>query len=327
MSRTSPMKGKNLGHREYIRCRLIFDFFNNSPISSRDLSEKYYGELSQESFHKTFKRDREALEKEGVYLIERKDGQAKSWSLDKKRSLADTSTISKDERRGWALLLRSAQSSPHTAQKNALGSAIARIGQIGSGGLWQLPTLPPNCKKEVLATFLEALEMRKPINLTYTSAKETKATERIFYPYGTFSLARNVYAVGLRKRDGAPDALRTLNLERVKGAAILENEPIYTIPSTFKIADYQYLPFEIGDEAEQTIRLYVDKDVLNTFKDEVKKRGSLQINDDGSATWSGSMKNLEMAAMWSAGVGAIPLAPTALVEAWKKLLSEALNEH
>lgn len=327
MSRQSPMKGKNLGHREFIRCRLAFDFLEAKQIPSEELARKYYGELSSESFHKTFKRDRDALEKEGIYLVEQKKGPAKLWSLDREKSLADVSSMSVLERRIIAILLRAAQSNPETTQTNALGASVARIGQISSSGSNQLPALTPSCGKEILTTMAEALSSHTPVELVYNSLKDAAPVPRILYPYGMFSLGRALYVVGLRHIDGQRDAIHTYNLARAKAVTPLSNWSTYTVPISFKVSDYRLLPFEIGDEDEQAIEFHVDANALDDFTALARKRGELEVLKNGGAIWKGTTKDIGLAASWALEAGAVPVKPASLVAAWQQLIEGALNDN
>lgn len=326
MGRSSTMKGKNLGHREFKRMRLICDFLTHAQMSSEELQRKYYGDLSPESFHKTFKRDRDSLAKEGIYLVEHKLGPAKTWSLDKQASLAAAATLSQTERRSCALLLQAAQTNPKTTMQNDLGAAIARIGQFSLTAQGQLSAAPTTCDKEILATLSEALQTRTPVLVSYQSLTDTKPLSRTLYCYGMFSLGDTVYLVALRKLEGKEDALRTLNVGRMTKAVPLNNEPNYEIPADFSIADYRLLPFELGDEAPQTLKLHIESSELEHFKACARQRGTFVCAKDGSATWTCSMRNTGVAVSWTIASGAFPLEPREIVDEWIRLEKEAFND-
>lgn len=326
MKGQSPRKGMSLGHREFIRCRILFDLLKTKRVSSEEFARRYYTSLSSESFHKTFKRDREALAAEGIYLTEHKEGSSKMWSLDREKSLAAVSDLAETDRLVNALLLRAAQTNPAARQQNALGAAIARIGQTSSAGTRSLPELPPLCNKDILTLVTEAFEKRVSVKIEYKSAADTKAHARILRPYGLFSLGRSVYVVGLRSQEGMQDEVRTYNLERISKASLLGELPTYLVPSDFSIEDYRLLPFEIGDETPQTLEVHVEASNQDYFASLVGKRGTFEENSDGSCVWKASLCNSAAAARWAIEVDVIPLAPQSVTTIWASIIKEALND-
>lgn len=326
MKGQSPNKGKSLGHREFIRCRILFDFLKTKLISSEELALRYYTTLSPESFHKTFKRDREALAKEGIYLTEQKEGSSKLWSLDRKKTLAATSQISETDRLTSALLLRAAQTNPALSQQNALGAAIARIGQASSAGTRSLPELPPLCNKEILGTITEAFERHVPTSIEYKSIADTKAHARILRPYGLFTLGRSMYVVGLRSQDETEDAIRTYNLERISKATLLEELSTYSIPHDFSVEDYRLLPFEIGAEPTQVFAVHIEPNNRGYFSSLVGKRGVFEEANDGSAIWRISIHDSYSAASWAIEADVVPLAPESVKTIWTNIIKGALYE-
>lgn len=327
MGHPSPTKGTSLGHRDYTRCCLALDFMGGAQISSETLMQRYYQGLSSESFHKTFKRDRQELEKEGLFLVEHKDGTQKRWSLDKERSLASIGDFDSVERRTVAILLRAYSNSPELGNTNNLGACIARIGQDSCAGLQQLPATKLLCKKDILQKVTESLALKKPLEIDYKSLRDERAVKRTLQPWGIFSLGKHVYVVGLRTLGGKTDAVRTLNLERIAKAKILKDEASYEIPSGFEVEDYRLMPFEIGAEDEQTAVFHVDKSSIDEVKNAVRQRGHLEVLPNGNARWTIAIYDTLAAAQWAVEVGVIPKAPEALVKAWRALNKEALNEN
>lgn len=325
MKRTSSVKGKKLGHREFMRCYLALHLLDVSQIDSKSLQEKYYGDLSDESFYNTFRRDRKELEKEGIYLTETKQGSKKIWSIDESKTLADTKKITELERRSAAILLRAAQKGMQTFQQNNLGAAIARIGQMNAEGIEQLEALAPDCKPEILSLINEALHRHLPISAKYKSLKDTRAKERILKPYGVFSIDRDIYVVGLRAREGAEESIRTFNLKRINSAKLLTKEPAYAIPKDFSVEDYRYLPFEIGDEPTQTMKVFVEAAQLADFKPLIGKRDSFSETQDG-LIWQNYMRDTKAAVNWCIEADVIPIAPPSLVDAWTSCIKGALND-
>lgn len=325
MGRPSPVKGKNLGHRDYLRCCLALDIMSKPQLSSEVIQKRYYQDIEPGSFHKTFKRDRDEFEREGLFLTEQKQGPLKIWSIDKERSLADTKDITQTERGILGTLLQACLTSPDTTEVNALGASIARIGQSTCSGLQQLPTQNLLCKKETLSRVAQALSLAKPITVDYQSLADNKPQSRTLQPWGIFVLGQSVYVVGLRSKTGQNDAIRTLNLERISHVEILKEEPEFTIPADFHVADYRLMPFEIGDEPQQDARFFVDASALSEFKAAIRKRGSLETLDNGNAIWTCPLRDTAEALRWALEAGVIPLAPDALTSVWKHANEEATH--
>ena len=85
------------------------------------------------------------------------------------------------------------------------------------------------------------------------------------------------------------------------------------------------LPFEIGDSRVR-VSLYVPRAQTSAFERVVRRRGSIERRRGGSLVWNGLAANVQRAASWAVEVGAIPLEPRELVEAWERLLEPAANE-
>lgn len=325
MGRPNPVKGGHLHSRDYIRCCLAIDFLNEPQISSKKLRERYYNTVTPDSFHRTFKRDRVALEEAGLYLIEKKDGASKLWSLDKGASLANLGQISDTERRTIALLLRAYLTNPELDEMGTIGACIARIGQDSCAGLQQLPATEPLCQKEVLQKVGEAYRLRKPLRISYQSLQDASPVERTIQPWGIFSLGRNVYVVGLRSRKGSEDSLRTLNLERIKKAEIIDGASTFEIPADFSVQDYRLLPFEIGPD-EVSASFYVDPIHASEFSSLVGKRGEFVSAKDGTTLWKVVVKDVLLAASWAIENGVLPTSPKQLIDAWQQLNEEVLGD-
>lgn len=352
MGRASSRKGTNLESRDYVRCCIALDFMVEHEISSKTLMDRYYnitnpspvgdskGETSQKeaslqipnnalkksSFHRSFSRDRKELEKEGLYLKERKDGSSKFWSVDEERSYANTGNLTENDRLVVARLLQIAMTNPELGSPHTLGACIAKIGQDGCVNQLQADDEKKNYNTETLKVLAEALQERKPIKISYKSLKERKASTRILQPWGMFSVGKDMYVVGPRETEGKQTAMRTYNLARIKNAKILQGEPSYSIAPDFSINDYRLLPFEIGDAKPINLTFYVDAAHVDEFTLNARKRGTITHKPDGSARWSGTMKDIDTAARWALEVGAIPLEPQSLIDAWVAINEEVIND-
>lgn len=317
-------KVRHLGHRDALRARLALDLVDGKTLDAQQVRRRYYADVSDASFHKTFKRDRAALEGEGIHLVEEPVGTAKLWRLDRTRSLADLSAIDDEEARVAATLLRPLVNDGATANQGALGCAVARIGRNIDDAL--LGASERNCSQQVLSAVTEGLQTRRPCELTYTAVGEASARTRTLLTYGIFELGGNTYAVGLRRRAGAEDALRTLNLRRAAQARVRSDQGHYDVPADFDINDYRLLPFELGDESPMRARIYVSRACAPAFREQARKRGDQRPKQGGAIDWEIDVRNTQACASWCIEVGALPVGPAALVEAWEKLLTGGLGD-
>lgn len=317
-----PAKKYRLTHRDIVRTRLALDFMQGNRLSSDELMSTYYRDVTESSFHKTFKRDREALAHEGLMLMETRHGTAKTWELDRTHALA-SADASQSERRITAYLLSTLSQTPFPLPFREMGEAACRIGQDSVQP--QSPTQIPSGIREVLEHLSEAFQTKHTCELNYQALSDTSPRIRKLNVYGLFDLGGTTYAVGLRQKEGAPNAMRTLNLSRVTHVRICWDDPCYTIPTGFDISDYRLLPFELGSDEIYTATFYVSAPAAPLFRQRARKRGSITENPDGSLIWSISVAASEKAAVWAVESGIYPLSPAHLVQTWETLLTRSAS--
>lgn len=323
MVRHSPKKGDHLDHRDLKRTRLALAFLAGGTLRASEIGQRYYQGLAPASLHKTFKRDREELEGEGIFLKESTHGTSKSWALDSVRS---TPKPPKDERsleessKILGVLMRPLVGDPETANHKTLGLAIARLSLSSGAGTGISAPATTDCDPEVLSRFAMALHERKPLEIEYEAATEQRASRRELRPYGLFSLGGSTYAVAMRKKPGEKDAVRTFNLSRVTRAEVLVDESSYEIPDGFSIEDWRLLPFEIGSERPQDATFYVPRARVANLPGATRNRGTRECHKGGSVLWTCPMRNTGAAAKWAIENGLIPQSPDGLVRAWAAML-------
>lgn len=320
---TTHQNSRHLHPRDALRSRLALDVMRGARLTLASIKNGYLSGLSDESLHKTFQRDRAALKAEGIHLAEKLTGTEKSWGLDRTRSLADLSQLSDTDARAIATLLHIISADPSTPDPSVLGFATARIGRtVGS----DVVVHKPSGSSEVLTAIAEGLQTRQPCELVYQAIDDARPTRRVLQTFGIFELSNSVYAVGMRERAGHKNALRTLNLSRAVRARVRHDLPHYEIPLDFDVREYRLLPFEIGDDPTITATLYVPRDAVAMFRERARKRGAVATRQKGALEWSVDVSNLDALVSWTIEVGCIPLAPDALVEAWRSLLGKALGD-
>lgn len=309
--------------RDQVQCRLAVDLLSGEHLSSETVRRRYYQDLSDASFHKTFKRDRAALESEGIWTTERSRGVSKSWELDSGRSLADTGSLSAEDAVVAATLLRTAADDPAVPSHGILGEAVARIG-LGPCSDPAQASRPAPEPSPALPAILDGMRLRRPVALTYQSLSDDAGARRVMQVWGLFSIGNATYAVGPRTKAGAEDAMRTYNLSRATSAKVLADEPTYDVPDDFRVSDWRLLPFEIGDDMVDAT-FHIPRMVMGGFRRAARRRGTVVANEDGSATWKICVRDVPACARWAVAEGIYPLEPRPVVSAWEGLLGEVLS--
>lgn len=313
---------RTLGYRDEARMRMAYEFMEGGVFGASEIAKRHYQNVAPSSFHKTFKRDREKLEEQGIYLKETANGTAKYWSLDKERSLAKLDASGDEDARCVAVLLEAMADQVAGEEGARLGQAAARIGRMSVGGT-ALEGRARDCKPEVFAAVTDAWRNRTRCRMLYQSLTDEEPRWRTLSVYGLFEIGSQVYAVGLREREGASPEMRTLNLGRAHEVESVGEKGAYSVPDDFDISEWRLLPFEIGSEEAYEATMYVPRAATGTFREQARRRGWSHRRQGGSIEWHVTVRNTEQAAMWAVEVGAIPTAPHALVDAWKSLLEEA----
>ncbi len=321
MAKSSPKKGGHLGHRDLQRTELARKFIAGEQLSSATVRKIYQSAEGDPSFHKTYKRDREALEAEGLHLIEIRSGTAKGFKLDEETSLTSVPSSKDEDFTVLGIMMRPLVEDPSTPNPYALGSAIARMALSSCGGPAPAKAEQLNCKPDVLHACAEAMQSRKPLAIKYESLGDQAPDWRVLRPYGIFTLEGNVYVVGERTKQNEPDAMRTYNLSRAREVRVEVDSPTYQVPRDFTLSNWPLKPFEIGRGKDATI--YARRGDVDKLKANAPKRGKVTTKQGGAALWQGPVSNNRAAASWCIENGFLPLEPEELVSEWQTLLKEA----
>lgn len=320
MAKSSPKKGVLLGHRDRQRTGIAHKLIGGKKLDSNEMRRLFYDDVANSSFHRTYKRDREALEAEGLILTEIRSGTSKAFAL-ADDVLVGGVTKSQDESFvALGTMMRPLVEDSMTPDQYALGSAIARIALSTCGGPAPAESTELNCDPDVLHACAAAMQLRKPVTISYKSLEDEAAGDRVLRPYGIFTLEGNVYVVGERSKDGAPDAVRTYNLSRADEVQIRQDAPTYQIPDGFDLSDWPLKPFEIG--AGVPVTIYACRDEAASLKANAPKRGEVITKQGGAAEWHGLASDLRAAASWCIQYGFLPLEPEQFVSEWQSLLEE-----
>lgn len=334
-------------------------FMNNASSVSEDhlLSMFYTSIEKRESQVKALKRDIARLESCGFVFMKHTDLQQGkpciSWQVNEKKSfiihrfspifmqalrvLCDP--LTRDNSFAWRDELRSAliklDSQPHI-------STLPISKQTSS---FPVDTCAnEQTKQTVLATLIQALSTHHYVSCVYT-VQNGEARSYNLAPLGTFGFHEHTYFVA-EKSDGKHNAnqgkpssevcvqkhIRVFRLDRFVKVALTSKT--YTPPQDFSSLDYRVMPYQLGNTPlEATFA------VLDSCPEEVREACHMHLHPaqlceskqtttttqqaaalQHVAVWKTQVSNIDLTVRWAIENDCIPLAPSALHTAWKKLL-------
>lgn len=334
-------------------------FMNNASSVSEDrlLSMFYTAIEKRESQAKALKRDIARLESCGFVFMKHTDLQQGkpciSWQVNEKKSfvihkfspvfmqalrvLCDP--LTRDNSFAWRDELRSAliklDSQPHI-------STLPISKQTSS---FPVDTCAnEQTKQSILATLIQALSTHHCVSCVYT-VQNGEARSYNLAPLGTFGFHEHTYFVA-EKSDGKHNAnqgkpssevcvqkhIRVFRLDRFVKVALTSKT--YTPPQDFSSLDYRVMPYQLGNTPlEATFA------VLDSCPEEVREACHMhlhpaQLCESKQTTtttqqaaalqhvslWKTQVSNIDLTVRWAIENDCIPLAPSALHTAWKKLL-------
>lgn len=335
-------------------------FMNNASSVSEDhlLSMFYTSIEKRESQVKALKRDIARLESCGFVFMKHTDLQQGkpciSWQVNEKKSfiihrfspifmqalrvLCDP--LTRDNSFAWRDELRSAliklDSQPHI-------STLPIAKQTSS---FPVDTCAnEQTKQTVLATLIQALSTHHYVSCVYT-VQNGEARSYNLAPLGTFGFHEHTYFVAEKsdekqnEKHGKPSSsetcthkhIRVFRLDRFVKVTLTSKT--YTPPQDLSSLDYRVMPYQLGnDHLEATFA------VLNSCPEEVREACHMHLHPaqlckskqtitkaqratalQHVALWKTQVANIDLTVRWAIENDCIPLAPSALHTAWKKLL-------
>lgn len=334
-------------------------FMNNaSSVSEDHLLLMFYTSIEKrESQVKALKRDIARLESCGFVFMKHTDLQQGkpciSWQVNEKKSfiihrfspifmqalrvLCDP--LTHDNSFAWRDELRSAliklDSQPHI-------STLPIAKQTSS---FPVDTCAnEQTKQSILATLIQALSTHHCVSCVYT-VQNGEARSYNLAPLGTFGFHEHTYFVAEKSDEkhnanqGKPSSevcvqkhIRVFRLDRFVKVALTSKT--YTPPQDFSSLDYRVMPYQLGNTPlEATFA------VLNSCPEEVREACHMHLHPaqlckskqtttttqqtpalQHVSLWKTQVSNIDLTVRWAIENDCIPLAPSALHTAWKKLL-------
>lgn len=314
-------------------------FFMNAarPVATSEIIERFYlhetgGSL--ESCKKSFKREREHLAEVGFLIREAGKaslpggGTEKLWEADEEANFAQGIELGSLEAIGLDVACQPLLDDPSFMLAGPLKRALAKIDRTYGNAEQAIATNAPQVDA-LLSEIQDCIEDGVVARVSYRGVRDEQARERFFAPLGTFSIYEQTYVVGDMVREGG--ATRTLNFGRI--ASVERTSKRYEVPDGFSIEDYRKLPFQIGETQLEAVFL-VPAELEGDLRKESLGKGAFERvpdpsgdageADGGRLTWRVEASNAEVAASWAVARGILPIAPAAVVNAWKHCLEGVL---
>lgn len=309
---------------------LLLDNASGPLTSSRILSDDSigYNLKSPESARKAFQRDRANLLDHGIVIEEIKDGGhsnlESSWQIDRDATYARLDLVRPDEAEAAVVAIDEQIQQGTPLQKPLMRIRSRLLSRIPETYRSEPPVpLAPSDPTGFL--LWNALKQQTTVTIDYCDMAGS-ASKRTLSIYGMYPRKGNWYVVALDDKSGE---VRTFRADRIAGAVV--HKRTYAIPDDFELAQYRFLPFDIGAGPETEIAFSFPGDMT---EDEVNAvthgRGSLDFDPARSRwIWTVRCKSVDAAAAYAlrAGCGMLPLSPAALVDRWRSTVEGALRAH
>lgn len=290
------------------------------PVSSRAIHSDFYPSLSDDSFTRTWGRDRIDLAYCGVIVTEGKgDGNYATWKIDEERSFARGVTLDPRQAAAFALACQPLLEDEGFPMRGELKFALGKIYNYFDTDAEDV--VGGGASDKVSRELMLAIEAGNALQIDYVD-RDGNRHQRLIAPYGTFSLRGHLYVVGPRlDEDGGviADTIRTRRVDRIKKAKVTGLR--FSVPADFDVSDYRKLPFQMGEAICEGHFL-----VPAASRAEVEHAGG-RLGDadrEGTSELVAGVADLTDAAAWAISVGARPTEPQELVDAWKAQLEGAM---
>lgn len=297
-------------------------------------SDLGYGSPRRESDVRKFRRDREILAAQGVFIKEiRLPGARRTedslWALDREHTFIAGGLVTPQD----AMLLIQAIDDYLATTDTPLAKPLRTIRQkaaemigysYGELPRSTCPSSPTTLGSPCEAALWSAFSLRRSITFDYTNADgEGRAHELAIY--GIMAREGVSYVIGL---DESSRQIRTFRVDRVRRIRKLGSP--YRIPEDFSSMDYVFLPFELGDEPPVPITCSFPLERTQRELDALTyRRGRLERGAD-AWFWHIGAHDLEDAAAFClrhARDGMRPVAPERFADAWRARIGRTVEAH
>ena len=300
---------------------LAVKFFGTSTaVPSSSIRAELYSDLDDRSFSRQFLRDRNMLASLGIVINEVPTADNDTlWIVDEHTSYVQGEGISMQDARILYVLCHDMVYDQAFPYRDELRVALIKIAQIYQTAAIPSSNRADTADRKILAALVAAMDSHEALEVRYVDA-QGKASKRLLAPLGSFGLRDHTYFVASRiERDGSlvPDSVRTYRLDRFSHVASARPAISYQVPGDFSVRDYIRLPFQIG-EFEGMARIVLGTDPSREVLRAADTAGKLE--DD---VWEVPYSSSVALAAWCIANKVTPVAPEALVDAYKRTIDAA----
>lgn len=299
---------------------------SKKPLSTAELRDLYYADMSEDAFAKKFQRDRKSLATCGIVVREvDRTGEGALWALDADATFATDASLSIEDATLIDVVCMPLANDPSFPYRDELTLALAKVNRSYTTVVATRDASEAGAFDVRLAELVGALQNRHPITATY-QAKSAGEKNYTLALLGSFGMRDNTYFVACdydrrsRQLSGSP---RTFRLDRFGKVKPLASQT-YQIPADFSVSDYVRLPFQLGPTVCTASFLVPQPpnspDLTPEARRAIASYGSLSKD---KRTWSADVSNLDAAAAWAIDVALVPQSPSKLADSYKKRLSAA----
>lgn len=312
------------------RLMLLFWALSEPLTISQMAARGFLGKpgLQPDSYERTFRRIREDLRDNGIYLEEVARAGEVAWRVDKTATYMQTGPLSQDAVLDIVVILQAYLASHADGPQHAdrawldlLRRAHDKLA-VESGRTCALMGLSCTDPSQVKgwASLLDAYVDRRGVRFAYRDAHGT-ASVRDVDVYGVFQHADHLFFVSW---DRDRTAMRVFRDDRVDASSVQVCARSFEVPDGFDVQAYMGLPFEYGtDEGQATFTCEGDPSQARRY---TGKRGVW----DG-ASWHVEMRDAGSAARWAVGAmqqaDLVPLGPQGLVDELVQGLRKVEAQH
>ncbi len=316
--------------------RLMLLFWALSePLSVRQMAERGFlgaGGLQEESYERTFRRMREDLKDNGIYLEEVKTaGEQVAWRVDKRATYMQANPGFTQPAMEICLLLEAYIASQQQAGHPGNEAYLDRLRRahdklaLGSG---QARSLLGSAVRDDAAqaagweALLAGYADRHGVTFDYRDAQGVSSTRNVDI-YGVFRHDEHTFFVAWdRTRSG----MRVFRDDRIELAGVKTTKRSFEVPADFSVDAYRGLPLEYGTQ-----------DIPASFKAApdgtapARRLCAGHGNWVDETTWQVEAHDLSRAARWAAGAlmeaGLVATGPDELVETLEQGLERTAMLH
>lgn len=304
---------------------LAVEFMNaRDGLRSSYLRETIYAGKSQDTYRKTFSRDRATLAVCGIVVKRERTREGDFlWRVDEHASYAHGAELDTRDALALDIACLPLLDDPTFPYRDDLRIALAKIDRAFVDAGAPLRAAPARDDR-VLSAVRTCLASSHAARICYRDAAGNHS-ERVVAPYGLFGLRGELYLVGPRLDDAGQvveDSMRTYRVSRMEKVQEL-HDVAYEVPADFCVADYRKLPFQLGP-TRFVATFEVPAKAVAELPSVSLGRGQVQ-RDGNKVLWLVDVSDTSGAASWAVAQGLVPVGPGELVDAWKSVLEGVLN--